>query len=73
MSTTDTAELTRSEIAEQAVRAALAATTVPHRYTQTRPHDRQIRDIAGREYGVYLTDDEIETALTAVMNEGAAA
>jgi hypothetical protein len=69
----DAGVLTRSEIAEQAVRAALAATTVPHRYTQTRPHDRQIRHYAGRDHRVYLTDDEIETALNTVMNEGVAA
>lgn len=59
--------VSRDQAAADSVRAALQLTLVPHRYTDTRPHDRQIRDTARRVYGIELTDTEIQQALRAVM------
>lgn len=58
---------TRANAVQDAVRAALKDTTVPHQYTQTRPNDRAIRDVAIREYGINPSSSEIEAALRVVM------
>lgn len=60
------AVMTRSQIAAQAVRAALGSATVPFGHTRTAPHPRQVYDI-GLTLGVELDRDEIHAALCQEM------